>query len=263
MMPHVQVPPRRGGIRFTRNTLLLFMAFVATALNVPFWWEIQRALTSSFWLAVMMTIGCTILPPALLSFLFPSNPAGALVSKYNLKLPGTFLIILSSAWFVTYGYIMQEAYWSAQPAGPQGHAWAQAILGMVVGYIVPTLAWGLVGASDLAEELRQHQLVKQYEMEAEAQLAMIHSKLLEAQRLAAIGIAELTAEQRDELAWMVPALNESIERTLQQMGQDFYRVAGANGTYTLRPDPQRAYLIDYYQQVLAGTTENHDVRQLQ
>lgn len=256
-MPYLP-PPRRSGFRFTRNTLLLGMAVLATGLNIPFWWEIQRALTSSFWLAVMMTIGCTILPPVLLSFLFPSNPAGALVAKFNAKLPGTFLIVGASAWFIFYGYSMQEAYWSAQPAGPQGHAWTQAILGMVIGYIVPTLAWGLVGASDIADELRQHQLVKKYKIEAEAQLAMIHSKVLRAQQLAAMDVAALTVEQRTELAWILPELNASIEKTLEQMGQDVYRIANAQATYTLQRNPEREYLLDYYRQALAGTIEDHD-----
>jgi uncharacterized protein YqgC (DUF456 family) len=251
----------RRGIRFTRNTLLLGAAIVATLLNVPFWWNIQSALTSSVTLAAMMTIGCVLIPPILLSLLFPWTPAGALVAKFNAKLPGNFLVVGASLWFVYYGYTMQEAYWTAQPAGAQGHAWSQAILGMVVGYVIPTLAWGMVGVSDLADELRQIQLVRKYEMEADAQLAFIRSQVYRAQELAARGLAELTTAERQELAAILPALFEDMERSRQEIGQHVHRIAQTDSAFALHPNPDRQHLLGYYSAALTGEFEDSgDVR---
>jgi uncharacterized protein YqgC (DUF456 family) len=260
-MPPLPPAQRRGRFRFTRNTLLLGAAIVATLLNVPFWWNIQSALTSSVTLAAMMTIGCVLIPPILLSLLFPWTPAGALVAKFNAKLPGNFLVVGASLWFVYYGYTMQEAYWTAQPAGAQGHAWSQAILGMVVGYVIPTLAWGMVGVSDLAEELRQIQLVRKYELEANAQLVFIRGQIYRAQELAARGLAELTTAERQELAAIVPQLFRDMEETRQQMGRHFHEIAQTNSTFALQSNPEQQYLLDYYEAVVRGEFEDSgDVR---
>jgi uncharacterized protein YqgC (DUF456 family) len=260
-MPPLPPAQRRGRFRFTRNTLLLGAAIVATLLNVPFWWNIQSALTSSVTLAAMMTIGCVLIPPILLSLLFPWTPAGALVAKFNAKLPGNFLVVGASLWFVYYGYTMQEAYWTAQPAGAQGHAWSQAILGMVVGYVIPTLAWGMVGVSDLADELRQIQLVRKYEMEADAQLAFIRSQVYRAQELAARGLAELTTAERQELAAILPALFEDMERSRQEIGQHVHRIAQTDSAFALHPNPDRQHLLGYYSAALTGEFEDSgDVR---
>lgn len=258
-----QTPPlppahRRGGFRFTRNTLLLCAAVVVTLLNVPFWWGIQAALTNSLWLAVSLTAGCVLIPPILLSFLFPWTPAGALVARLNAKLPGNFLVIVASLWFVYYGYTMQEAYWTAQPAGAQELGWSQAILGMTIGYVIPTLAWGLVGVSDLADELRQIQLVRKYEMEAEAQLAFIRSQVYRAQELAARGVANLTTTERQELAAILPALFEDMERSRQEIGQHVHRIAQTDSDFALHPNPDRQHLLGYYSAALTGEFEGHD-----
>jgi heme/copper-type cytochrome/quinol oxidase subunit 4/uncharacterized membrane-anchored protein YhcB (DUF1043 family) len=231
---------------------LLSAAVVASLLNVPFWWDIQSALTNSVLLAAMMTIGCVLIPPILLSFLFPSNPAGALVARLNAKLPGNILVVAASLWFLYYGYTMQHAYWQAQPAGAQGYAWEQALLGMVLGVVVPTLAWGMVGVSDLAEELRQIQLVRKYKLEADAQIAYIRAQIYRAQEIAAKSIVERTAAERAELAAIVPQLFRDMEETRQQMGQHFHEIAETNSTFTLRPNSEIQYVLDYYQGVVRG-----------
>jgi hypothetical protein len=68
--------------------------------------------------------------------------------------------------------------------------------------------------------------VKRYELQTQADIAILRATLLRAQEKALIGFANLTVQEREELAQVMQSLVSGIDRTLKEIGQTVKTVSG-------------------------------------
>lgn len=219
---------RGGGVQFTAKTLLGFLAFVAMIGSAVYWWGVQSQLTSNLVVAGAFTAILVLAPPSLTSFLIPWSPGGMLLQKITAKTWGYGVIIGASLFLIYYSFEIQYSWWAAQPAvADTGLILQQVLIGIIGFIIIPALLWAPVTTDELVEQVRQAHLVKRYELQTQADIAILRSTLLRAQEKALVGFANLTVQERSELAAVMQGLVTGINRTLEEMGQSVKTVSGA------------------------------------
>lgn len=224
-MPRARRNP--SSFQLTSKTLLAVLALIAMAGSGAYWWGVQSQLTSNMIVAAAYTAILVLAPPSLVSFLIPWSPAGMLLQKVNMRTIGYAVVIGCAAFLLYYSWYIQTAWWSAQPVVADANLVSQQMLIGIIGFIIiPALLWTPVSSHELVEQVRQAHLVKRYELQTQADIAILRATLLRAQQLALKGFANLTIKERQELAGAMNGLMTSIDRTLQEVGDTVKVVSG-------------------------------------
>lgn len=219
---------RNGGMQFTAKSLLALLAFVAMLGSAVYWWGVQSQLTDSVVIAGAFTAILVLAPPSLTSFLIPWSPGGMLLQKINARTWGYTMIIAASLYLIYYSFEIQYSWWAAQPTvADTGLILQQVIIGIIGFILIPALLWTPVTTDELVEQVRQAHLVKRYELQTQADIAILRSTLLRAQEKALVGFANLTVQERAELAAVMHGLVSGIDQTLKEIGQSIKVVSGA------------------------------------
>jgi hypothetical protein len=217
-----------GGIRVTSKTVLAFIALVAMCCSAIYWWGVQSELTSNDAMAFAFTAILVLAPPVLVSFLIPWSPGGMLLQKINAKTWGYGVVILCAIFLIYYSFEIQYSWWAAQPIVADTDLILQQVLVGIIGFIViPALLWTPVTSEELVEQVRQAHLVKRYELQAQADIAILRNTMLRAQEKALIGFAQLTVDERQELAGVMQGLVQGIDTTLKDIGKSVKTVSNA------------------------------------
>lgn len=251
---------RRGGsgFQFTAKTFLTIIAVVAMIGSAIYWWGVQSQLTDNTIVAIAFTAILVLAPPSLTSFLIPWSPGGMLLQKINARTWGYLVIIGAAIFLIYYSYDVQYSWWAAQPVvADTGLVLQQVIIGIIGFIIIPALLWTPVTSEELVEQVRQAHLVKRYELQTQADIAILRATLLRAQEKALIGFANLTVEEREELAAVMRSLVSGIDQTLNEIGQSVKMVSGATVPFEALDDNDdiRGYL-DYIHDTLTENTLN-------
>lgn len=218
---------RRSGQILTGRTLLAILAVIAMGGSAAYWWGVQSQLTDNQIVAAAFTAILVLAPPSLMAFLIPWSPAGMLLQKVNARTWAFPVIIGSALYLLYYSYQIQWAWWAAQPVvASAGYIESQVIIGIIGFIIIPALLWTPVSSDELVEQVRQAHLVKRYELQTQADIAILRATLLRAQEKALVGFANLTAAERQELAAVMRGLVGNIDRTLREVGQTVKTVSG-------------------------------------
>ena len=219
---------RRGpAFQFTSKSLLALLALVAMAGSAAYWWGVQRTLTDNTVVALAFTAIMVLAPPSLVSFLIPWSPGGMLLQKVNARTCGYVVVVGCSIYLLYYSFQIQWSWWAAQRVVVEsGLIYQQAFIGMIGFVIIPALLWTPVSSDELVEQVRQAHLVKRYELQTQADIAILRATLLRAQEKALIGFANLTVDEREELAAVMRSLVGGIDRTLREVGQTVKTVSG-------------------------------------
>lgn len=219
---------RRGNsIAFTSKTLLAILALTAMAGSGVYWWGVQSVLTDNVVIAAAFTVILVLAPPALVSFLIPWSPAGMLLQKVNSRTWGYLAVFACALFLLAYSFLIQWSWWAAQPVvAESGLIYHQVFIGIIGFIIIPALLWTPVSSDELVEQVRQAHLVKRYELQTQADIAILRATLLRAQEKALIGFANLTVDEREELAAVMRSLVGGIDRTLHEIGQTVKTVSG-------------------------------------
>ena len=218
---------QRRAPQITSKTLLAILAIVAMAGSGAYWWGVQSQLTDNRIVAGAYTALLVLAPPALVSFLIPWSPAGMLLQKVNLRTTGYAVVIGCALYLVYYTWYIQSAWWAAQPVVADANLVNQQMLIGLIGFIIiPALLWTPVSSDELVEQVRQAHLVKRYELQTQADIAILRATLLRAQQLALTGFANLTTQEREELAGVMTGLLSSIDTTLREVGEAVRTVSG-------------------------------------
>ncbi|MGQ9548891.1 MAG: hypothetical protein ACUVWS_09685 [Roseiflexus sp.] len=218
---------RSSGLQITARTLLAILAFVAMAGSAAYWWGVQSQLTDNRIVAIAFTAILVLAPPSLVSFLIPWSPAGMLLQKVNARTWAFPVIIGCALYLLYYAFQLQWAWWAAQPVVAETNlVYQQVLIGMIGFIIIPALLWTPVSSDELVEQVRQAHLVKRYELQTQADIAILRATLLRAQEKALIGFANLTVQEREELAAVMQSLVSGIDRTLKEIGQTVKTVSG-------------------------------------
>jgi hypothetical protein len=256
---------RSTGIEFTARTLLAILAFVAMAGAAAYWWGVQSQLTDNRIIAVAFTAILVLAPPSLVSFLIPWSPAGMLLQKVNARTWAFPVIIGCALYLLYYAFQLQWAWWAAQPVVAETNlVYQQVLIGMIGFIIIPALLWTPVSSDELVEQVRQAHLVKRYELQTQADIAILRATLLRAQEKALIGFANLTVQEREEMAAVMQSLVSGIDRTLKEIGQTVKTVSGVALPFDSILDDNEDIrdILDYIGDtlqtgVLEDTTQDH------
>ncbi len=217
-----------GGIQFTAKTLLAVLACVAMIGSAVYWWGVQRQLTDNLVVAGAFTAILVLAPPSLTSFLIPWSPGGMLLQKMTAKTWGYGVIIGAALFLIYYSFEIQYSWWAAQPTVAEtGLIWQQVVIGIIGFILIPALLWAPVSTDELVEQVRQAHLVKRYELQTQADIAILRNTLLRAQEKALKGFANLTVQERTELVAVMDGLVTGINQTLHDIGQSIKTVSGA------------------------------------
>jgi hypothetical protein len=211
-------------------------------------------------------------PPSLTSFLIPWSPGGMLLQKINARTWGYAVIIGAALYLLYYSFEIQYSWWASQPTvASTGLILQQVIIGIIGFIIIPALLWTPVTSEELVEQVRQAHLVRRYELQTQADIAILRATLLRAQEKALIGFANLTVQEKEELAGVMRGLVKGIDGTLRDIGDSVKTVSGAAIPFSSLDDNDdiRGYL-DYIHESLtdnallprrAGQTERITTQQ--
>ena len=225
----------------------------------------QSQLTDNRIVAIAFTAILVLAPPSLVSFLIPWSPAGMLLQKVNARTWAFPVIIGCALYLLYYAFQLQWAWWAAQPVVAETNlVYQQVLIGMIGFIIIPALLWTPVSSDELVEQVRQAHLVKRYELQTQADIAILRATLLRAQEKALIGFANLTVQEREELAAVMQSLVSGIDRTLKEIGQTVKTVSGVALPFDSILDDNEDIrdILDYIGEtlqagVLEDTTQDH------
>lgn len=244
---------RRGGDwQFTAKSLLALLAVIAMIGSAVYWWGVQSQLTANWVVAGAFTAILVLAPPSLTSFLIPWSPGGMLLQKINARTWGYTVVIGAALYLLYYSFEIQYSWWASQPAvASTGLILQQVIIGIIGFIIIPALLWTPVTSEELVEQVRQAHLVRRYELQTQADIAILRATLLRAQEKALIGFANLTVQEKEELASVMRGLVKGIDQTLRDVGESVKTVSGAAVPFSSLDDNDdiRGYL-DYISESL-------------
>ena len=240
----------------TSRQILLVLAGVGMLASTAYWWGVQSQLTSNYVVAAAFTAILVLAPPALVSFLIPWSPAGMLLQRINARTWGYAAVVACACYLVYYSFQIQTSWWSAQPVvADSGFVGQQAIIGIIGFVIIPALLWTPVSSDELVEQVRQAHLVQRYELQTQADIAILRATLLRAQEQALVGVANLTIGEREAFAGVMRGLVAGIDVTLREIGQSVKTVSGATVHFdALEDNEDIREVLDYIGDSLLDTT---------
>lgn len=247
--------PRRIEL-FTAKSVLSILAIVAMCGSAIYWWGVQSQLTSNMMMALAFTAILVLAPPVLTSFLIPWSPGGMLLQKINAKTWGYGVVIACALFLLYYSFEIQYSWWETQYTVRETHLVLQQVIVGIIGFIIiPALLWTPVTSEELVEQVRQAHLVKRYELQTQADIAIMRSTLLRAQEKALIGFANLTAAEKEELSDVMRGLVLGIDRTLKDIGQSVKTVSGATLPFaSLEDNDEIRQYLDYIHDSLTANS---------
>lgn len=249
---------QRRGARptFTAKTGLAILAVVALFGSGAYWWGVQSVLTDNKIVAFAFTTILVLAPPSLVSFLIPWSPAGMLLQKINARTWGYTVITIAALFLLYYSFDIQYAWWSSQQVvAESGYVIPQVLVGIIGFVIIPALLWTPVSSDELVEQVRQAHLVKRYELQTQADIAILRNTLLRAQEKALIGFANLTVQEREELASVMRGLVRGIDGTMREIATSVKSVSGATVPFAaLEDNDQIQGYLDFISSSLTDTS---------
>jgi hypothetical protein len=257
-LDHVRRNTRKNGtMQITSKSVLLLLAIVSMAASAIYWWGVQSQLTTSRPIAIAFTAILVLAPPTLISFLIPWSPAGMLLQRVNAQTYGHGVVVFASIYLLYYSYQLQYSWWAAQQATAEsGLIWQQVGIGLIGFILIPALLWAPVSSEELTAQVEQAHIVKRYELQTQADIAILRSTLLRAQEKALIGFANLTVDEREELAGVMRSLVGGIDKTLREVGQSVQKVSGASLPFSgmLDDNDDIRDVLDYIGESLTGSS---------
>lgn len=247
---------RRSNFQFTAKTGLAILAVVSMIGSAAYWWGVQSILTNNKVVAMAFTAIMVLAPPSLVSFLIPWSPAGMLLQKINARTWGYTVIMVCAMFLLWYSFQIQNAWWMTQQVvAESGYVLPQVLVGIIGFVIIPALLWTPVTSDELVEQVRQAHLVKRYELQTQADIAILRNTLLRAQEKALIGFANLTVQEREELASVMRGLVRGIDSTMKEIATSVKTVSNATIPFTsLEDNEQIKGYLDYIGEALTETS---------
>lgn len=220
--------PQFNLLLFTGLNALRLIGLVGLIAAAIFWWPVQNELSTNRTVALAYTIGLVLAPPALWSFLFPWSPGGMLLFRIQQRTIGQVVVALAALYFSYYSYQLQTSWWTAQEVTRDSNmVTQQVIIGLLLYIVIPGLVWTPVDPDEFEKQVKQEQLVKRYDMQTKADIAIMDATFLRAQQRAAIGFANLLPAEREELAAVMKGLVTGMDTTLQRIAGNFNETAEA------------------------------------
>jgi hypothetical protein len=264
MLRDVARAQRRGDNGFSARDAMRLLALVCLLVSGFFWfpirWQVVGPTTvPEALIALSSGLFMVFGPPILTSFLIPWTPTGMLLQRLNIRTVGYAVVIGCALFLLYFAFIFQESWWSTRPVIVAADMVRfETIVGLISSIIVPALIWAPVGTDELIETARQAHLVKRYELQVNADIAILQRTLFRAQELAVKDLADLTDQERSWLAGALKGLVTGMDQTLRELAGTVERVSETSIRFQeLSASPDIAELLAYITDTLYGDV-GHD-----
>lgn len=250
---------RRGDNGFSARDAMRLLAGVCLLVSGFFWFPVRWRVVAptdvpEALIAISSGLFMVFGPPILTSFLIPWTPTGMLLQRLNLRTVGYAVVIACALFLLYYAFIFQESWWSSRPLIVAADMVRfETIVGLISSIIVPALIWAPVGTDELIETARQAHLVKRYELQVNADIAVLQRTLFQAQELAVKNLADLTDRERSWLAGALKGLVTGMDQTLRELAGTVERVSETSIQFQpLTTYPETAEILAYVTDTLYG-----------
>lgn len=219
---------RARPLLFTGKLLLGIVGFTGMLAAGIFWWRLFVILTSYDYITTLAVTTLLVLAPvAIWCMLLPFSPGAMLFLGTKTKTWGMPVVLGCGIYLLYYEAQLLWSYWAAQEVVAKSGLVNQQVILCIIGYVlIPALVWSPVSGEELVEAVRQQQLVARYELQTQADIAILRATLLRAQEKALVGFANLTVKEREELAAVMRSLVGGIEKTMYEIGDTVKAVSG-------------------------------------
>jgi len=219
---------RQSKGQFTAKQGLRIMAVIFLLASGVYWHEIIKLVTTDTFAQLSLTLLLTIAPPTLSSFIFPFTPTGMLLRKYQSRTIGNIVVIASAMVLIYYQWVLSSNWWATQAVVTDSNlVILQSIVGLIGFVAVPALAWPATSDTEMMEQISQNRLVQRYELQTKADIAILRNSLIRARDLSAIGFANLSDGERQEMNGIMRGITKGIDHTLDEMIESVNTVSGA------------------------------------
>ena len=183
-------------------------------------------------ISVVLALGCAVVLPALLAIIVPFTPAGQLLQEIRRTTWGFLVMVGVTGYLLFYGFGLFQAYWYANlspelVAADSYAAIRQTITTLIIGVVVPALAFSWSSPLAWAAEVQQAHQVKKLRLMHEAEIAMAKAAYFRAVDKLRVGLVNLSAGERAEVIGIMAGLQRSQNDTLQAIAGTFKTIAGA------------------------------------
>lgn len=183
-------------------------------------------------ISVVLALGCAVVLPALLAIIVPFTPAGQLLQEIRRTTWGFLVMVGVTGYLLFYGFGLFQAYWYANlspelVAADSYAAIRQTITTLIIGVVVPALAFSWSSPLAWAAEVQQAHQVKKLRLMHEAEIAMAKAAYFRAVDKLRVGLVNLSAGERAEVIGIMAGLQRAQNDTLQAIAGTFRTIAGA------------------------------------
>lgn len=246
------------------STMLDTVALIGLVVMLVFWFRVTwfffeppTVLSFEALFAVMLSGGLAYALPAMLAALLPSTPAGMLLQRTRARTWG-FAALLGAAIFMLWFEWLVIDSWLYQFRNIQGTAThgPLVIVTLIIGVLLPTLAWVQVAPDRWLAEVMQAHEVKRLELLHDAQINAMKAQFARQALLLQKGLANLSAAEAAELVGTQEAIHRSINTALGDIARSMNVLTGVDTGVNILPDQQLTQLYDK----LAADLERAQVR---
>lgn len=199
---------------------------------------------------IVLALGCAVVLPALLAMITPLTPAGMLLQETRRSTWGFAVMIGAAGFLAYYAYQIVAAFWQAS-LKDAALAPMQTVATLIIGVVVPALAFSWSSPLTWLTEVEQAHQVKRLKMAHDAELAAMKAAYMRAVDKLRVGLANLTAAERQEVAGVLIGMQRAQNDALTAIAGTFRTLAGAELAVPTTTD---AHLVQRYEQ-LAGLLE--------
>jgi len=199
---------------------------------------------------IVLALGCAVVLPALLAMITPLTPAGMMLQETRRSTWGFAVMIAAAGFLAYYAYQIVAAFWAASLKDP-ALAPMQTVATLIIAVVVPALAFSWSSPLAWLAEVQQAHQVKRLRMAHDAELASMKAAYMRAVDKLRVGLANLTAAERQEVAGVLIGMQRAQNDALTAIAGTFRTLAGAELAVPTTTDDQ---LVSKYQQI-AGLLE--------
>lgn len=245
-------------------TMLDTVALVGLVVMLTFWFRVtwfffapQTLASFEALFGMMFSFGLAYALPAMLAALLPSTPAGMLLQRTRHRTWGFAALLGASLFMLWFSWLVMDGWLYQFPniRGTSMHT-PMVIVALILGVLLPTLAWVQVAPDRWLAEVMQAHEVKRLELLHEGQINTIKVQFARQALLLHKGLANLTAAETHELVGAQEAIHRAINTSLRDIARSMNVMTGFDTGVNLLPDPELTTLYDK----LANGLERAQVR---
>lgn len=227
----VQRQQRYTSARDMLRMLGLLCLLVSGAFWLPIQWQlVAPGSPTEMVVAIAFGLFLVLGPPIFTSFFIPWSPAAQLIARVNAKTIGQSVALGVMLYLLYYAGFLGLTWWQARPVVAAANLSSQQMLiGIIATIICPALLWAPASPEELEDILKQDQMVRRYQLQTEADIAICRAALLDAQTIAAKGLLEsIKVFGPERIAYSIQTVLTGLDESIAGIA---HQVSGLSDVY--------------------------------